>query len=256
MEFEIKNIGVTVAGKSLLDQISFFVEKNKFVGIIGPNGSGKSTLLKCIYRVVQPDKGTIFFDGKKLESLKLKESAQNVAVMEQHTNYVDFDFSVEEIVIMGRSPYKKTFEMDTPEDYAIVNEALSMVGLCGMEKRKISTLSGGERQRVALARVLAQKTPCLVMDEPTNHLDIKYQLQIMKIIKRIECTVIAAVHDLNLAAAFCDEIIALKDGKIVGYGKPEVLFSPTFISELYGVVAEVQYSKWTNKINVVYVDEI
>lgn len=182
--------------------------------------------------------------------MSFRESALQLAVVAQH-NFYSFDFSVLEIVLMGRSPHKKMMERNTAEDYAKAREALRVVGLETFEERNFSTLSGGEQQRVILARALTQDTPCLVLDEPTNHLDIKYQLEIMDIVKALGITVVTAIHDLNIAAMYCDTIVALKDGKIVGVGTPEELLTETFIYELYEVRSSVRRLP-SGQIHVVY----
>lgn len=210
----------------------------EFVGLIGPNGSGKSTLLKCIYRILQPDQGAVYLDGKELHTIRVRDSARKMAVVAQHNHY-NFDFTVQEIVMMGRTPHKKALEWDHAEDHEIVKEALQTVGMWEFADRSFSTLSGGEQQRVILARALAQQTPCLILDEPTNHLDITHQLQLMRIVKDRNVTVISAVHDLNLAAMFCDRIYAMKDGRIAGEGTPEELLTPEFIREIYDVETEI-----------------
>ena len=140
---------------------------------------------KCIYRVLEPNAGLIELDGKKLKDYAVKESAKKVAVVAQH-NYYNFEFSVQEVVMMGRAPHKRTLERDNAEDYRLVHEALKKVNMEDFENRSFSTLSGGEQQRIILARALTQQTPCLILDEPTNHLDIKYQLQLMDIVKSLE----------------------------------------------------------------------
>lgn len=140
---------------------------------------------------------------------------------------------------MGRSPHKKAMERDNAEDYAIVDAALRTVGMSGFSDRSFSTLSGGEQQRVILARALAQQTPCLILDEPTNHLDITHQLQLLKIIKSLNVTVISAIHDLNIAAMFCDRIYVLKDGIIVANGSPREVLTRELIREVYQVESEI-----------------
>ena len=140
---------------------------------------------------------------------------------------------------MGRAPHKRPLERDTAEDYRIVAEALETVGMADFADRTFSTLSGGEQQRVILARALAQQTPCLILDEPTNHLDIKFQLQLMDLVRGLNRTVIAAIHDLNIAALYCDRLCALKDGKIIGEGMPRELLTPEFIRKVYEVDAQV-----------------
>ena len=140
---------------------------------------------------------------------------------------------------MGRAPHKRALDRDGAEDYRIVREALETVGMAGFAARSFSTLSGGEQQRVILARALAQQTPCLILDEPTNHLDISYQLQLMDLVRGLNRTVIAAVHDLNMAAMYCDRLYAVKDGEVVGAGTPRELLTPAFIRQVYEVDAQI-----------------
>lgn len=238
MKINVEDIRLSYGAAEILKGVSIRAEGHEFVGLIGPNGSGKSTLLKCIYRVLKPDEGAVWLDGNELSALSVKESAKKQAVVAQH-NYYNFEFTVREVVLMGRAPHKKALERDNAEDYRIVEAALETVGLSGFADRSFSTLSGGEQQRVILARALAQQTPCLILDEPTNHLDITHQLQMMRIVKNLDVTVLSAVHDLNIAAMFCDRIYAIQDGQIVGEGTPEELFTPGFIREIYDVEAEV-----------------
>ena len=220
MNIQTDTIQVSFGSKTILHDISLAIQDKEFVGIIGPNGSGKSTFLKCLYRVLQPSGGKIYFDGSELSSLSHRDTSLKMAVVAQHST-VNFDFSVLEMVLMGRSPYKGLLDRDKIDDYEIARYALEQVGLSDFENRNFNTLSGGEQQRVILARALAQRTECLVLDEPTNHLDIKYQLELMTIVKRLDATVVSAIHDLNLAAIYCDRIIALKDGNIVCSGTPQ-----------------------------------
>lgn len=242
-----------IGNKEILKDITLQVEDKEFVGIIGPNGSGKSTFLKCVYRVQKATGGDIYFDGRHLDELSFRETALRLAVVAQH-NFYSFDFDVLEVVLMGRSPHKKMLERDNAHDYALAREALKIVGLEGFEKRSFSTLSGGEQQRVILARALTQQTECLVLDEPTNHLDIKFQLQIMDIVKSLDLTVIAAIHDLNIAAMYCDRIIAIKDGRIVGNGTPRELLTEEFIRDIYEVQAQV-HEEENGNIHIVYLPQ-
>lgn len=173
-----------------------------------------------------------------MQGYSVRQSARQLAVVSQHHAY-SFDFTVREVVLMGRSPHKRAFERDTAEDYRIVQEALETVGMEKKADRIFSTLSGGEQQRVILARALAQQTPCLILDEPTNHLDIQYQLQMMELLRSLDKTVLLAVHDLNLAAVYCDYLFALQNGKLAGSGTPQELLTPAFIEKVYGVKARV-----------------
>lgn len=238
MNIETQNLKVTLGNANILKGINLQIGEKEFIGIIGPNGSGKSTLLKCIYRVLKPNNGAVLLDGKSLTSYPVRESAKKMAVVAQH-NYYNFEFSVKEVVLMGRAPHKRPLERDNAEDYQIVREALKTVGMAEFENRSFSTLSGGEQQRIILARALTQKTPCLILDEPTNHLDIKYQLQLMDIVKSLNLTVISAIHDLNIAAMYCDRLFVVKDGQIVDNGTPEDVLTPDFIKKVYGIDAAV-----------------
>lgn len=250
MNIQTDNIQVSFGSKTILQDISLDIRNKEFVGIIGPNGSGKSTFLKCLYRVLQPNHGKIFFDGTEMSSLSHRDTALKMAVVAQHST-VNFDFSVLEMVLMGRSPYKGLLDRDQIDDYEIARHALAQVGLSDFESRNFNTLSGGEQQRVILARALAQRTECLVLDEPTNHLDIKYQLELMTIVKRLDATVVSAIHDLNLAAIYCDRLIALKDGSVVCTGTPHEVLTEETIRHIYGVSATVQTLP-NGRLNIIY----
>lgn len=238
IKIEAQDIKISYNTTEILKQVSITAGKKEFIGLIGPNGSGKSTLLKCIYRVLKPKGGCIRLDDQEIQNMSYKDSAKRMAVVAQH-NYYNFDFSVREVVMMGRSPHKRALERENKQDYEIVEEALATVGMKKFADRSFSTLSGGEQQRVILARALAQKTPCLILDEPTNHLDITHQLQLMKIVKGLDVTVISAIHDLNIAAMFCDRIYILKNGRIVGEGTPKEVLTPKVIWEVYEVESEI-----------------
>lgn len=254
MEILAEAVKMAFGSKQILKGIDFTLRNKEFVGIIGPNGSGKSTFLKCVYRVQRPTAGRIRFNGRDLDELSYRESALQLAVVAQHNVY-SFDFSVLEVVLMGRSPHKKLLQRDNLEDYQIARKALAVVGLADFEERSFATLSGGEQQRVILARALTQQTECLVLDEPTNHLDIKYQLQIMDIVKSLDLTVVAAVHDLNIAAMYCDRLVAIKEGQAVGVGTPRQLLTEQFIYDMYEVKSKVNVDEATGRINIVYLPQ-
>lgn len=250
MNIKSENINVTLEKSNILKGINIEVDNKEVVGIIGPNGSGKSTFLKCIYRVLKPNDGAILLDNVDIKEMSVKESSKRLAVLSQHNNY-NFDFTVKDIVLMGRSPHKKFMERDNKEDYDIVNEALKKVDMFEFKDRSFQSLSGGEQQRVILARALAQQPKCLILDEPTNHLDIKYQLQLMRIVKGLDIEVIAAIHDLNIAAMYCDKIYVLKDGEIVKYGKPKGVLTKEIIKDVYEVDAEVIVNE--DRVNIYYI---
>ena len=234
------DIKMEIGNNEILKGVSIDSKNREFIGIIGPNGSVKSTLLKCIYRILKPNNGCIMLGEEDISKMSVKESAKKLAVVAQH-NYYNFDFSVGEVVLMGRSPHKKSLEPDNSEDYDIVNESLEKVGMLGFKNRSFSTLSGGEQQRVILARALAQQTPCLILDEPTNHLDIKYQLSLLNIVKSLNLTIISAIHDLNIASMYSDRLFVMKNGRIVGMGTPQEVLTKEFIKEIYDIDVEIVY---------------
>lgn len=236
MEISAENIHVLFDRKEILNGVDLLAGDGRFIGVVGPNGSGKSTLLKCIYRVLKPTTGAIYLDDIALRNYSAKEAAKKIAVVAQH-NLVGFDFTVQEMVLMGRAPHKNALDRDNAYDYQVVNDALKTAGMEAFKERSFSSLSGGEQQRVVLARALAQQTPCLILDEPTNHLDIKYQLQLMRIVKESGCTIISAIHDLNIAARYCDEIYILSKGRIRAHGAPRSVLTKELISEVFGIKA-------------------
>mgnify|MGYP002554055057 CR=1 FL=1 len=250
MNLSIENVTVKIDKVEIIKSLSLHAKKGDFIGLIGPNGSGKSTLLKCIYRVLKPNDGAILLDNVDIKEMSVKESSKRLAVLSQHNNY-NFDFTVKDIVLMGRSPHKKFMERDNKDDYDIVNEALKKVDMFEFKDRSFQSLSGGEQQRVILARALAQQPKCLILDEPTNHLDIKYQLQLMRIVKGLGIEVIAAIHDLNIAAMYCDKIYVLKDGEIIKYGKPKDVLTKEIIKDVYEVDAEVIVNE--DRVNIYYI---
>lgn len=231
-------VKAVLGGTQILKGVTLDAAAHELIGIIGPNGSGKSTLLKCIYRVLEPSGGAVYLGGRPLGDYTVRESAQRIAVLAQH-NYYNFDFTVQDVVLMGCAPHKRGLQRDSARDYEIVADALATVGMSDYAARSFSMLSGGEQQRVILARALAQQTPCLILDEPTNHLDIKYQLELMGIVKELRRTVICAVHDLNIGAMYCDRLFALKDGRVVASGTPAEVLTPQTIRALYDVEARI-----------------
>jgi iron complex transport system ATP-binding protein len=240
MNIDLDKIDFSYPGRQILNEIIMHAASGQFTGIIGPNGSGKSTLLKCIYRVLSPKNGTIYLNGKSLSDMTIKESARHVAVMAQQ-NYYQFEFTVEDIVLMGRAPHKRLLETDTNADMKMVQSALQTVDMGNFSHRMFSSLSGGEQQRVILARALVQDTECMILDEPTNHLDITHQIQMMKMVKNMHHTVLAAMHDLNIAVEFCDYIYVMSSGKIFAQGTPSEVFTPNIISAVYDVPIETVY---------------
>ena len=251
MRLELQDLCYSYGGGLAADHVSLQVARGEFVGLIGPNGSGKSTVLKNVYRALRPDSGRILLDGEDLLKMPFRESARRMAVVGQE-NEVPFDFTVEEIVAMGRSPYKKLFDPDNDHDREMVHHALEHLGMAHMAKREYLNLSGGEKQRVLIARAIAQENDFFVLDEPTNHLDISYQMQIFDFIKRLNVTVLSAVHDLNMAALYCDRIYVMEHGKVVLQGTPEEVLTPENLFRVYGVRSTVVIHPLTGRPAITY----
>lgn len=251
MSLQVKNLDFQIGGARILEQICLQVEDGEFVGLVGPNGCGKSTLLKNIYRTYKPGRGTIFLNERDILDFSYKKMAGEMAVMAQE-NHVEFDFEVREMVMFGRYAKKKFLQGDSSADRKLCEKCLQEVGLSGYEHRSYLSLSGGEKQRVLLARVLMQESAFIVLDEPTNHLDVSYQYQIMDILKRQDVTVFSSIHDLNLAALYCDRIIFLYQGKIVDYGTPEEVLTRENIREYFGIDSQVSTNPATGKQQIYY----
>lgn len=250
MKLEVQGASWSAAARRIVDSVDLDAQSGEFVGLIGPNGSGKSSLLRLIYRIYPAETGVIRLDECDIWTMNSKEIARCIAVVAQE-RASDFDFTVEEIVAMGRTPHKGLFDRDTGEDYAIVRDALERVGVLTLARRNFHTLSGGEKQLVLIARAVAQQAHVLVLDEPTNHLDIRYQFQILDLVRSLRVTTIAAMHDLNLAAEYCDRIYLLQEGRIVIHGQPCEVLTPTRIYAVYGVNAEVEV-KPDGRLRILY----
>lgn len=238
MKLKITDLSYSADDTQILQNIELKVHEGQFVGLIGPNGSGKSTLLRNIYRAVTPARGTILLDGEDLQKLSYRESSLKMSVLRQESNS-DFDYTVREIVMMGRSPYHGLLDAETTEDERAVREAIMRVGMEDAAERSIATLSGGEKQRILFARALAQGTDLLILDEPTNHLDIYYKLQIMELVKGLGVTVLSAIHDFDLACHYCDYIYVLNRGRVFAHGEPRAIITPELIASVFRVHAEV-----------------
>ncbi len=236
----VKDLTYQVDKKLILNGISLTVERGCFVGLIGPNGCGKSTLLKNIYRVYKPTGGSVYLNGSEIRSLSGKEVAKQMAVVSQE-NGITFDFTVMQMVEMGRYAHRSMLSNHTADDKKICEEALRQVGMWDFRERSFLSLSGGEKQRVLIASAFARKTELIVLDEPTNHLDIGYQFSIMDSMKnQKQSTIFASVHDMNIAAQYCDKIIALKKGQVVAVGTPREVLTEERIEELFRVKTKIE----------------
>ena len=233
MTLQLVGISVDIGGRRIVNDVHVDVPDRTFVGLLGPNGSGKSTILKTIYRVNHPEAGQVLLDGRDLLAMRPKDVAQRVAVLAQETT-VEFDFTVFEMVMMGRTPHKRAFDRDNDTDRSIVAHAIERVGCEDLAHRSFNTLSGGEKQRVLIARAIAQGADHLILDEPTNHLDIRYQLDVLELVAELGVTILAALHDLSLAALFCDTVYLITDGMIITGGPPASVITTEMVRHAYG----------------------
>lgn len=225
-------------GKSVLNDISCKFAQGEITGIVGPNGAGKSSLLRTIQRALIPDSGSITYESQNIAALNRQQVAQRIAVVPQSTAML-FDLTVFDIVRMALIPQKGLFEFDTRKDKQLVNECLEQTGCLDFISRKYNSLSGGEQQRVLLARALAQQTEVILLDEPTSHLDVFYQHQILGLLKSLKKTVLMTIHDINLAAQYCNSVIVLKDGYCLGQGVPAQILTKDVLSRAFDMPCAV-----------------
>ena len=230
------HLSIDLSETRIISDVSVAVEAGEFVGLVGPNGSGKTTLLRGLYRALKPVGGAVLLGQDNLWNLSPIEAARRIAVVAQE-NQIGFDFTASEVAALGRLPYKKGFERDTAEDRQLVAQSLNDMGLSSLAYRPFDAMSGGERQRTLLARALVQQAPILLLDEPTNHLDIHYQLDVLHRVRALKLTTVAALHDLNLAAAWCDCIYVLQAGRIIASGPPHEALTAERISQVFRIQA-------------------
>lgn len=235
-KIRLENVSFSYDKHQVLQNISLSLEAGVFYGIVGPNGAGKSTLLRLLDRYLIPQTGNIVLDGQNINTYTLGELAKKLALIPQTSFY--FPFTVEEMVLLGRSPFYNRFEKPHASDLEIVKESMEETGVQDLATRLVNELSGGERQRVTIARALAQKTEILLLDEPTTHLDLEHQIRTSQLLHkraRSGLTCVAVLHDLNLAASYCDYVFVLNEGYLVKEGSPKEVFTPGLISEIYHV---------------------
>ncbi|WP_283135216.1 ABC transporter ATP-binding protein [Rhizohabitans arisaemae] len=244
-----------VGGRPLVQDVSLEVAPGEVVALVGPNGAGKSTLLRTFYRAVRPTSGRILLDGDDIWLMPGKLLARRLAAVLQEASG-EFELTVYDVVAMGRSPYKRAFQGDDADDREIVLGSLDALDVVRLADAPFDRLSGGEKQRVLIARALAQRTGTMVLDEPTNHLDLRHQLDALRLVRRLGVTAVVALHDLNLAAAFCDRICVLNAGRPVADGPPAEVITPELLAEVYQVTAEVSVDPDTKIPQVSVVPEL
>jgi iron complex transport system ATP-binding protein len=231
---------VRAGSRIIVDRVSLTALRGRVTGLIGPNGAGKSTLMRAMLGLQPMDAGEVRFDGVDFLALPRRSRAQLAAFVDQ-ASATEARLTALDVVMLGRIPFQSTWQTaPTAEDAQIVDAALASVGMSGFEQRLFHTLSGGEQQRLQVARALAQQPRLLVLDEPTNHLDVSAQLAVLELLRARAtsgATVLLALHDLNLAAAYCDDLVALHAGRVVAQGTPEAVLTPALLGEVYQVTA-------------------
>jgi len=255
---KVKDLTCGYDGREIIKEISFSVEEGGFLGIIGPNGAGKTTLFRAISGVLSSWNGNVFYKGKDVSGIRPRDLAREVAVIPQVLE-IPFAFSVEEFILMGRFPHTGRFGALKEKDHEILEEVLHLTDTSSFCGRKITELSGGEIQRVILAQGFAQQPRLLLLDEPTSHLDIAHQIRILDLLKRLnkkkDLTIIVVLHDLNLAASYCDRLLLLDDGKVHKTGSPQEVLTYNIIEEVYKTVVVVEKNPVSSKPYVLLVSE-
>ncbi|AIG64650.1 histidinol phosphatase [Corynebacterium atypicum] len=231
--------GITVdrGGTRVLDGVDLEVFPQETLGLVGPNGSGKTTLLRCLFGAVSPTAGTVTIDGVAVHDWGRRELARTLAVVTQE-HESDIPIRVAELVMLGRLPHLGLTTKPGEEDEEIVAEALASLGALHLATRDMLSLSGGERQRALIARSLAQRTPYIFLDEPTNHLDVRYQYDLLDLLAHKQGSTTVVLHDLNLAAEYCDRIVLLDSGRVVKTGTPDEVFRPEVLEPVYRAPVE------------------
>ncbi|WP_297006096.1 ABC transporter ATP-binding protein [uncultured Corynebacterium sp.] len=231
---DVRGIGVVIDDRRIVEDISLRVAGGEVVGVVGPNGCGKTTLLKAVYKVLSPVNGQVTLNGMDVLRERPAVVARHLAVVSQFQQ-MDFDLTVEQMVGLGRAPYQRILESSGRKDRRMVQDALGAVGLSGAVHHSLHSLSGGERQRVALARAMVQDAEFMILDEPTNHLDVRHQLEVLDVVRDLGIGVLAALHDLHLAARFCDEVCVMAAGQLVARGRPSDVLTAELVSRIYDV---------------------
>ena len=235
---EVRDLSFSYGKNKVLKGISFTIEGGKITTIMGANGCGKSTLFNLMTKNLYPRKGNIFLHGRNIQNLGLKDFAKRVSIVHQYNSSAD-DITVERLVSFGRTPHMKMMQGRSDEDEKLIEWAMEVTNVEKYRDREVSRLSGGQRQRVWIAMALAQNTKILFLDEPTTYLDIRYQIEILELVKKLNeeygITIIMVLHDINQAIHFSDRIIGLKDGQVAAQGSPAEVVTPECIRTLYGL---------------------
>lgn len=239
---KVNNLSFSYGDYKVLDNISFEIPKGKITTIIGPNGCGKSTLFNLMTKNLKGYTGEIFLEGKNINDIKIKDFAKSLAIVHQY-NTAPSDITVKKLISYGRTPYLKFGKSLGEEDEKVIDNAIKAAKVDEFKEKLLGDLSGGQRQRVWIAMALSQETPYLFLDEPTTYLDIKYQIDLLKLIYKLnrdlKVTIVMVLHDINEAIYYSDEIIAVKDGKIAVKGNPNEVITKESIKNIYGIDSNI-----------------
>jgi iron complex transport system ATP-binding protein len=246
--YQIKNISFAYDEKDVIKDISLDIEISEFVGIIGPNGSGKTTLLRLLNKILKEKKGKIYYKGQSLNKVEQTQISKEVGFVPQET-FINFPFTVSEIVMMGRYPYIGMLGFEGKKDIEIVKQCLEITDLKDMGERLYVDLSGGEKKRVIIARALAQEPESLLLDEPTSALDIRYEIEVYNLLRRLnqnkKITIIIVTHNINFASLYCSRLVLMRDGSIFGIGNAVDIIKPEIIKDVYGIDVKINYDNET-----------
>lgn len=250
----LENVSVGYGGKPVVHGVTLDIPAGEFLGILGPNGCGKTTLLRAISGTVPVEGGQILVGGQSVRTIDRRERARQIAYLAQDL-HTDLPFTVREIALLGRSPHLAGFRREDARDHEIAQQALETVGVAHLAERPITDLSGGERRRAWIAMCLAQAPEILLLDEPTNHLDVGHQISILDLIRRmnreLRVTVVAALHDLNLAAEYCDRLVLLNRGRVAGLGRPQSVLTQAILQDLYGITVDIEQNRRSQRPHVI-----
>ena len=256
---EINRVDFSYFDGLVLEDINLSVKAGEMVGLLGPNGSGKTTLIKLASGIITPKRGEIRLDGDRIDDLSRRFIASHVAVVPQRF-HMPFAFTVSEVVMLGRTPFFKALSDENEDDRQVVDNALELVGIEELAERRFDELSGGERQKVILAMALAQQPKLLLLDEPTVHLDIAHQMEIVELVRELNMergiTVVAAMHDLNLAALYFDRLVLLKEGKVWADGTPAQVLTEAGISQVFAASVRVEVHPLTGTPHIVVMPRV
>lgn len=254
MTLQARDIAWEAGGHPIVKGVTLRVPEGRFLGLVGPNGSGKSSLLRLLAGLRSGSGGAILLDGRSMSAIPRREVARRLALVEQQAT-TDIALTAREVVALGRTPHRGAWDAWSEADHAAVSAALARTGMTDRADQLWSTLSGGERQRVQIARALAQEPRELLLDEPTNHLDIRHQLDLLKLLQGLGTSCIAALHDLNHAVAFCDEIAVIKDGMLMAQGRPADVMTVDLIRSVFEVAATVSEDSTSGRLRFDFVPD-